>query len=83
MATATPRPLEVQQIQAFLKAEFAGSIEGLGKDEKDKERNFLSKALAAFFLMSQAGASKAEAVAASIDGGKTTALTRSTSARPA
>ncbi|WP_457401629.1 AIPR family protein [Variovorax sp. PvP013_2] len=61
--------MEVQQIQAFLKAEFAGSIEGLG-NEKDKDRNFLSKALAAFFLMSQAGASKAEAVAASIDGGQ-------------
>ncbi|MGJ7545637.1 AIPR family protein [Variovorax sp. LT1R16] len=70
MATAPPRPLEVQQIQASLKAEFTGSIEGLGKTEQDKERNFLSKALAAFFLMSQAGASKAEAVAASIDGGQ-------------
>lgn len=70
MAAAPPRPLEVQQIQAFLKAEFTGFIEGLGKTEQDKERNFLSKALAAFFLMSQAGASKAEAVAASIDGGQ-------------
>lgn len=70
MATGAPRPLEVLQIQAFLKAEFADSIEGAGKTELDKERNFLSKALAAFFLMSEAGASKADAVAASIDGGQ-------------
>ncbi len=70
MATTSPRPLEVQQIQAYLKVEFTDLIEGLGKLDQDKERNFLSKALAAFFLMSQAGASKADAVAASIDGGQ-------------
>ena len=69
MATYS-RPLEVQQIQAYLKAEFAEVIEGLGHSAQDRERNFLSKALAAFFLVSQAGASKADAVAASIDGGQ-------------
>lgn len=68
MAT-DPRPLEIQQIQSFLKVEFNGAIVGLGTTVLDKERNFLSKALAAYFLMIQAGATKADAVAASIDGG--------------
>lgn len=63
------RPLEVQQVQAFLKAQFADVIQGVGKDEEAIERNFLSKALAAHFLMVHAGAPKAAAVAASIDGG--------------
>ena len=70
MTGTSPRPLEVLQIQAYLKAEFVDVITGLGKSDQDRERNFLSKALAAFFLMSQAGASKADAVAASIDGGQ-------------
>lgn len=69
MATADARPLEVQQIQAFLKTQFNGAIVGTGNAPTDRERNFLSKALAAHFLMAHAGASKAEAVAASIDGG--------------
>jgi hypothetical protein len=63
------RPLEIQQIQAFLKVQFNGAIVGVGKNPQDIERNFLSKALAAYFLMVRAGASKADAVAASIDGG--------------
>ncbi|GKS77899.1 AIPR family protein [Acidovorax sp. SUPP950] len=69
MVTADARPLEVQQIQAFLKTQFNGAIVGTGNAPMDRERNFLSKALAAHFLMAHAGASKAEAVAASIDGG--------------
>lgn len=68
MATAA-RPLEVQQLQAYLTTEFSGHIQGTGHTALDQERNFLSKALAAFFLMVEAGASKADAVAASIDGG--------------
>ncbi|MFT3718575.1 AIPR family protein [Pseudorhodoferax sp.] len=63
-----PRSLEIQQLENFLKQEFAGAIDGMGHG-KDKERNFLSKTVAAFFLMLQAGASKADAIAASIDGG--------------
>jgi hypothetical protein len=63
------RPLEIQQIQAFLKTEFNGAIVGVGKNPLDIERNFLSKALAAYFLMVRAGANKADAVSASIDGG--------------
>lgn len=69
MTTANARPLEVQQIQAFLKTQFNRVIVGTGKTDVDRERNFLSKALAAYFLVAHAGASKSEAVAASIDGG--------------
>lgn len=68
MATG-PRPLEIQQLQAFLKTEFQGAIEGTGGTPEAREHNFLSKALAAYFLMTEAGASKADAVAATIDGG--------------
>lgn len=63
------RPLEIQQLQSYLKTEFHGAIVGTGVKNQDRERNFLSKALAAYFLMVKAGASKADAVAASIDGG--------------
>lgn len=68
MAT-DPRPLEVQQLQSFLKVEFNGQIVGVGDTAQAQERNFLSKALAAYFLIVKAGASKADALAASIDGG--------------
>jgi len=68
MATE-PRPLQVQQLQAFLKQQFDGLIHGTGKAALDRERNFLSKAVAAYFLMTKAGAGKDEAVAATIDGG--------------
>lgn len=66
---AEPRPLQVQQLQAFLKQQFQELIHGTGKTTLDRERNFLSKAVAAYFLMTKAGASKDEAVVASIDGG--------------
>ena len=63
------RPLEVQQLQSYLKVQFDGLIVGLGADDQARERNFLTKALAAYFLTVKAGATKADAVAASIDGG--------------
>ena len=63
------RPLEVQQLQSYLKVQFDGLIVGLGTDDQARERNFLTKALAAYFLTVKAGAKKADAVAASIDGG--------------
>lgn len=66
---STWRSLEIQQLEEFLKREFNGVIEGWGHDPESKERNFLSKAVAAYFLMLEAGAGKADAVAASIDGG--------------
>jgi AIPR protein len=63
------RPLQVEQLQAHLLVEFNGLITGLGDTEDKRERNFLSKALAAFVLIHEAGAGKEQAVAASIDGG--------------
>ncbi len=66
---STWRSLEIQHLEEFLKREFGGAIEGQGHDAESKERNLLSKAVAAYFLMLEAGASKAEAIAASIDGG--------------
>lgn len=66
---STWRSLEIQQLEEFLKSEFNGAIEGLGHDPASREGNFLSKAVAAYFLILEAGASKTDAVAASIDGG--------------
>jgi hypothetical protein len=63
------RPLEVQQIEAYMRATFDLAINGEGRDNEAKRRNFLTKAIAAHFLMAEAGASLTNAVAASIDGG--------------
>ena len=63
------RPLEIVQLQAHLKVEFGNAFEPVGSDPLQRERNFLSKALAAYFLTLEAGAPKVEAIAASIDGG--------------
>lgn len=67
--TTTNRPLEIQQLEDYLKNEFKGLIDGLGKSALDKERNFLSKAAAACFLMVHAGVEKQQAVDACVDGG--------------
>lgn len=63
------RPLEIQQLENYLKQEFNGLITGVGKGDLDRERNFLSKAAAACFLMLYAGVDKQEAVNACVDGG--------------
>lgn len=63
------RPLEIMQLENHLKHEFNGLITGLGHRALDKERNFLSKAVAACFLMEHAGVEKQEAVEACVDGG--------------
>ncbi|MCZ8234804.1 MAG: AIPR family protein [Inhella sp.] len=68
MATE-PRPLQIQQLQAYLTQQYELLIQGKGDNEQQRERNFLSKAVAAHFLVVNAGVSKAEAVEASIDGG--------------
>lgn len=68
MATVA-RPLEIQQLEAYLKREFAADIAGVGRNAVEIERNFLSKAVAAYFLVVYAGATKGEAVAACVDGG--------------
>lgn len=63
------RPLEIQRLESYLKQEFNGFITGVGHSVLDKERNFLSKAAAACFLMVHAGVDKQEAVSACVDGG--------------
>ena len=50
-------------------ATFRMAITGQGRDDQARRRNFLTKALAAHFLIAEAGATLPEAVAASIDGG--------------
>mgnify|MGYP001473447871 CR=1 FL=1 len=63
------RPLEIQQLENHLKQEFNGLITGTGHSALDKERNFLSKAVAACFLMEHAGVDKQAAVDSCVDGG--------------
>lgn len=69
MAVNPARPLELDLLCRKLDADFAALILGTGTDENAKRSNFLSKAVAAFVLHEAAGASIADAVAASINGG--------------
>lgn len=62
-------PLELQLLIQALDSEFGPLIQGTGNDAAALRSNFLSKAIAAFALVSKAGASVQQAVAASIDGG--------------
>ncbi len=64
------QPIELVSLVQELDRRFAGKIAGIGKDAGDQRKNFLSKALAAFFLVAEAGATEADAIAASIDGGQ-------------
>ena len=70
MATANPhaRPLELDLLCAKLDAYFANLITGTGTNAKAIRSNFFTQALAAFVLCEAAGASKTDALAASIDG---------------
>jgi hypothetical protein len=69
MAANLARPLELDLLCRKLDADYAALIVGTGTDDKTRRSNFLSKAVAAFVLHEAAGASIADAVAASIDGG--------------
>ncbi len=69
MATAPVRPLELELLCQKLDADYAALITGTGTSPESRRSNFLSKAIAAFVLHEAAGATLAEAVAASIDGG--------------
>lgn len=69
MATAPIRPLELDLLCHKLDADYAAHITGAGINPESRRSNFLSKAIAAFVLHEAAGASIADAVAASIDGG--------------
>lgn len=63
------QPLELQLLNQALDKEFRQIIQGVGNNDVARRSNFLSKAIAAFVLTRQAGASTQQAVEASIDGG--------------
>jgi AIPR protein len=69
MATIIPRPLELDLLCQKLHTDYSARIFGTGTDDNARRSNFLSKAIAAFVLHEEAGASLDEAVAATIDGG--------------
>lgn len=62
-------PLELNQLREYLHGEYMGLIVGTGNKPEDKERNFRSKALAAFAIQKHTGCSKEAAVRAIVDGG--------------
>ncbi len=64
------RPIEMLTLEQHLDGQFSGLIQGVGRDSAETRKNFLSKALAAFFLTVEAAATPLDAVAASIDGGQ-------------
>lgn len=64
------KPHELIQLCDLLDARFGGKITGIGTDTNAKQRNFYTKALAAYFLTQEAGASDDDAIQASIDGGQ-------------
>tara|TARA_R110001599_G_scaffold56410_5_gene156063 strand:+ start:19815 stop:21515 length:1701 start_codon:yes stop_codon:yes gene_type:complete len=64
------KPHELIQLCELLDARFGGRIIGTGHNEIDRERNFYTKSLAAYFLTQAAGASDDDAIQASIDGGQ-------------
>lgn len=63
------KPHELIQLCASLDGRFQGKIKGTGTNDESKRRNFYTKALAAYYLTQEAGASDDEAIKASIDGG--------------
>jgi hypothetical protein len=69
MPTSIHRPLELDLLCQKLHTDYSTRITGTGTDENAQRSNFLSKAIAAFVLHEEAGASLDEAAAASIDGG--------------
>ncbi|HEL3809312.1 TPA: AIPR family protein [Stenotrophomonas maltophilia] len=70
MANIPARPLELDLLCQKLDADYADRITGTGNTPESRRSNFLSKAIAAFVLHEDAGASLDEAVTASIDGGQ-------------
>lgn len=65
------KPHELIQLCEMLETRFGKTITGTaaGNNAEAKKRNFYSKALAAYFLTQEAGATDEEAVNATIDGG--------------
>lgn len=70
MSALLGRPLELDLLCQKLEADYSGRISGTGNTPESRNANFLSKAIAAFVLHEDAGATLDEAVNASIDGGK-------------
>lgn len=70
MAYIPARPLELDLLCQKIDADYADRITGTGNTPESRRSNFLSKAIAAFVLHEDAGASLDEAVTASIDGGQ-------------
>ena len=56
MATIIPRPLELDLLYQKLDADYSDRITGTGTDKNARRSNFLSKAVAAFVLHEEAGA---------------------------
>ena len=69
MAPQPTTPLELSLLVAALDAEFGSLINGTGNSAVEQKRNFYSKAVAAFVLAHESGATPAQAGSASIDGG--------------
>ena len=63
------QPEELSLLCTHLSQLFSNKITGTGNNPLAVERNFLSKALAAYYLYREAGAMLDDAVAATIDGG--------------
>jgi len=63
-----PAPLELSLLVNALDIEFSELITGIGKNDDDKRKNFLSKAVAAFVLVHEAGATAEVAAKAIVDG---------------
>lgn len=70
MAPVLARPLELDLMCQTLDADYSARITVTGNTPESRRSNFLSKAIAAFVLHEDAGATLDEAVAASIDGGQ-------------
>lgn len=64
-----PQPAELSLLCKHLDQLFSSKITGTGADPLAIKRNFLSKAVAAYYLYREAGATLEDAVAATIDGG--------------
>lgn len=64
------RPHELIQLCELLDNRFGGKITGTGRSDEARKRNFYTKALAAYYLTQEAGATEEEAIEASVDGGQ-------------
>jgi hypothetical protein len=64
-----PAPLELSLLVTALDEEFGTLITGVGKTDDDRRKNFLSKAVGAFSLGHEAGATPEIAAQAVVDGG--------------